>query len=341
MAKRVLMTIVCTLAVLFAVNTSGMAAGVTRWKIQTFWGASELPHKTFEEMCETIKVMSNGRLVITPYAAGAIVPAFEMLDAVEVNILQGMHSAGAYWAGKEPAFAVFCDLSWAWTDPWQINSWYYEKGGLDLLKKAYEPFNAVPVGVVQWGTESIPSKKKISSLEDMKGLKLRSAGGLYPLIYKKLGISAVILPGNEVYTALDKGIIEAADWGTPSLNKRLGYDKIAKYFIYPSYHATPTGDFVVNKGAWEKLPRDLKTIVEIAVRDWGRQMIYKVKIADLKAVDDMVAGGNVKITLPAEDVSKIRNIAIDSWDEWAGKSELSAEVVKSQKAWAKELGLID
>ncbi len=341
MKKRILITMALALVVLFASICPSMAADVTKWKIQTFWGASELPHKTFEDMCERIKTMSNGRLIITPYASGAIVPAFEMLDAVEANILQGMHSAGAYWAGKEPAFAVFCDLSWAWTDPWQVNSWYYEKGGLELLKEAYAPFNAVPVGVVQWGTESIPSKRKISSIEDLKGLKLRSAGGLYPLIYKKLGISAVILPGNEVYTSLDKGVIEAADWGTPSINQRLGYDKIAKYFIYPSYHATPTGDLVINKKAWEKLPEDLKAVVEVATRDWGRQMIYKVKIADLKAVDEMVSGGNIQLTLSDEDVRKIREIAMSSWDEWAQKSELSAKVIASQKAWAKELRLIE
>ena len=221
------------------------AQEVTRWRCQSMWSAAELTYKAFQDFCERVKVNTNGRLVIEPFAAGSVVGAFETLDAVSSGVLQAHSSWPGYFSGKDAGLAVISDFVFGYQYPSQAEAWFYYRGGLDMLRQAYAKYNAYPVGVSWWGVETMVSKKPLKSMADIKGVKFRSPQGMTAEILTKLGASIVVLPGGEVFSALDKGVVDAADWGSLSMNQRMGFHDVAKY---PTklFHSMPVQEFTVD-----------------------------------------------------------------------------------------------
>jgi len=229
----------------------------TVWRAQSMWSAAESTYTAFEDCCARIGRARGGRLEVQPFAAGAVVGVFESLDAVQAGVLQAHSTAPVYFTGKDAGFAVLGDLCFGYQHPWQADAYYYYRGGLDLLREAYGRFNAHCVGVTWWGVESIVSKRPIKAMADFKGVKFRSPQGISAEILTKLGASIVVLPGGEVFSALDKGVVDAADWGTVSMNQRMGFHDIAK-FPTMFTHSMPCQDFTVNAAAWRALPEPVQ-----------------------------------------------------------------------------------
>ncbi len=310
-----------------------------RWRCQSMWSASELTYKVFQDFCEQVKTLTGGRLEIEPFPAGAVVGAFETFDAVSAGVLQAQSSAPVYWSGKDPGFAVIGDLNFAYRHPWQAEAWFYHRGGYDMLREAYARYNVYPVGVTWWGVESIVSKKPIRSMADFKGLKFRSPQGMVAEVMTKLGASTVVVPGGEVYSSLDKGVVDAADWGTLSMNQRMGFFEVAKYPVVFG-HSMPMQDFAVNANAWKELPDDLKAIVSTAVREWAWDQIQRIAVEDVRVLKELKSSGVELIEWSDEELGKIRALAQKTWEEWSRKSPLAKKAYDSQIAWLKELGAI-
>lgn len=314
---------------------------VIRWKAQTLWSAQETPHKTFEEFCAKVKVMTNGRLEIQAFPSGAIVPLFESLDALKNNVIQAMHVWPGYFAGKNPAFAALTDLIFAYEHPWELDAFMHYRGGLEMLRELYKPFGAYTVGVMFWGVESWPSKKPLTKVEDFKGIKIREPQGMEAEFMAKAGASVVVLPGTEVFSALDKGVIEATNWGTVSINEKMGFHQIAPYFTYPGFHSMPVGDFTVNQKEWDRLPEDIQQILKTATREWCWETVQRVALEDLKVVSEAKAKGRTPVAWSPEEKAKARKLAREIWQEWKKKNEQTRKVIEAQEAWLKELGRID
>ncbi|MBN1849109.1 MAG: TRAP transporter substrate-binding protein [Deltaproteobacteria bacterium] len=331
--------VIMTIISIFLISPA-FAEKPIKWKCQVFWSAAELTYKTFVDFCNRIKVLTNGRLEIAPYPAGAIVPTFEALDALQNNVIQCMHMWPGYFSGKEPALAAISDMVAAYSHPWQKDAWMYYKGGWEMLNEMYRPYNAYTVGWMLWGVESMVSTDPIRRMEDFKGLKMRVPQGMTAMLMQKLGASVVVLPGGEVYSALDKGVINTTDWATPSMNQRLGFFQVAKYYNYPGFHSMPIGDFTVNIKEWNKLPDDIKQILKTACREWCWDSIERIAIDDIRAVEEMKHKGVTALTWTDEDLTKVRAVAIEVWDEFAKKSPMTKKVVDSQKDWLRDLGLI-
>lgn len=336
--RRRLRLIWVAIMVVVLVATPTFAEKKFKWKAQSTWPSGLLGQKAFEDFCQKVKLMTNGRLQIKPFSTGAIVPYSELLEAVENNILQAMYAWPGYWAGKEAAFSVISDLNAAWSNPHELYAFHYYQGGLELLNRMYEPFGVQCIGVVIVGMESVSSKVPIRGVDDFKGLKIRSPEGMLGDILRKMGASVVVLPSEEAYSALDKGVVDAADYSTPQANYRLGLHQVAKYFNYPGFHSMPQADFTVNKKAWNELPDDIKEIVRIAVREWCEDFIQREFIEGLEAVEKMEEAGCTRITWSEEELTKARKIAEEVWDEWAQKSPMSKEAVELQKEWLRRLG---
>lgn len=311
----------------------------TTWRCQTLWSAAELTQKCFEDFCARVKAASNGRLVIQPFAAGAVTGPFETLDAVTAGVLQAQASWPGYWTGKDAGLAVISDFVFGYQHPWQAEAWFYHKGGLQMLRQAYAKYNVYPVGVSWWGVESIVSKKQIARMEDFKGVKFRSPQGMTAEILTKLGASIVVLPGGEVYSALDKGVVDAADWATVSMNQRMGFHDIAKY---PTklYHSMPIQEFTVNMDAWNKLPDDLKALLSMAVREWTWDQVQRVAVDDIRVAKELQAKGVSAAVWPESEMVKIRPLAQKTWEEWSKKTPLAKAAYDSQLAWLKDLGVV-
>lgn len=341
MKSKKVFTILIALAIIAVFTANPVFAQKTiKWKAQALWSAAELSYKTFVDFCKRVKVLTNGRLEITPYSAGTIVPTFECLDAVTNNVMQAMHQWPGYFSGKEPAFAAISDLIAGFSHPWQKDAWMYYKGGWEMLNEMYRPYNAYTVGWMFWGVESLISTKPIRKMEDFKGLKMRVPHGMTALLMQKLGASVVVLPGGEVYSALDKGVIDASDWATPSMNQRMGFFEVAKYYIYPGFHSMPLGGFTVNINEWNKLPDDIKQILKTACREWCWDSIERIAIDDIRANAEMKGKGVTAIAWSDEDLARVRLVAQEIWDEFSKKSPMTKKVIDSQKAWLRELGLI-
>jgi TRAP-type mannitol/chloroaromatic compound transport system substrate-binding protein len=341
MLKRISCVVVVVLAVVFLAAPAMSADPPIKWKCQVFWSAAELSYKTFVDFTERVKALTNGRLEITPYPAGAIVPTFEALDALQNDVIQCMHMWPGYFSGKEPAFAAISDLIAGYTAPWQKDAWMHYKGGMEMLREMYKPYNAYPVGFMFWGIESMVSTHPIRNMDDFKGLKMRVPQGMTAMLMQRLGASVVVLPGGEVYSALDKGVINTSDWATISMNNRMGFYRVAKYTNYPGFHSMPLGDFTVNTNEWNKLPADIKAMLVTATREWCWDSIERIAIEDYALIPKLKDQGVTINEWSEADLRKVRAVAREIWDEFAQKSPMTKKVIDSQKAWLRELELID
>lgn len=334
------------LAAVAAVGLSVASGGAEaqakwKWKMQSLWQGGSVNQKVFEDYCKRVAALTGGRLEITPLPVGAVVAYTETLDAVQNGILEGHQSGGPYFSGKEPALALIGDLNGGFETPYQYQMWFEYGGGLQLAREIYAKFNIYYVGPVLWGVESIPARKPIRGVADFKGVKMRAPEGLSAEIWRRLGVGVVTLPGSEVYTALERGVIEATDWGTLGMNHDLGYHKIAPYPLYPGFHSMPASEVAVNMDRWKELPDEVKAIVEMATRDFSRDMIQRIAIEDGKAA---VAAKEAKVELVAwspEERRKFREIARESWNDWAKKSPMAQKVLDSQIAFMKQIGLLE
>ena len=314
------------------------------WKAQTLWNAGEIPQKTFEDLCENIKVMSGGRLIVEPYPSGAIVPQNETLDALQNNVLQVLHVWPGYGSGKEPGLAPISDLIFAYRSPVELDTWLWYKGGIEIFRKMYAPFKGYPVGAMYWGVESWPSRKPLTKAEDFNGLKIRLSQGMQSEVLTKFGANVIQLPGNEIFPALDKGVIDACDWSTVGVNASLGLFDLSgvNYINYPGFHSMPIGDFTVNIDEWNKLPADLKAIVETACRRWMIDSWETIWVADITFVaKHRDPKSKVTVTdFPDAEKQKLTDVAVTIWNGWKSKSPLTKETIESQEAWLREIGRI-
>jgi TRAP-type mannitol/chloroaromatic compound transport system substrate-binding protein len=322
-------------------NKDADSTSVIEWKAQSLWQAGTLPHRIFEDFARRVGERSGGRLTIEPLAVNSIVSSTESLDAVGADILQAQHSGPAYFTGKDAAFALLSDPQGGFENPEQMRQWMRTGGGLALARELYARYNVYFVGGVWYGMESLVSKKPIRKLADFNGVKLRAPQGIGQDIFQRLGAAPVNLPGSEVYTALERGVVDASDWGTLSMNQDLGYHKLAPYPIYPGFHSMPMADFAVNLDRWNALPDDLKILVEEEVQRFATEMIEGNKAADDKVAAQAEELGFEVIDLPTEERRKFRETAREVWKEYAARSPMAQRVYDSQVAFLQKLKLLD
>ena len=214
-------------------------------------------------------------------------------------------------------------------------------GGLGLARELYARYKVYFVGGVWYGVEALVSKKPIRKMTEFKGVKIRAPQGIGQDIFQLLGAAPVNLPGSEVYTALERGVVDASDWGTLSMNQDLGYHKLAPYPIYPGFHSMPMADFAVNLDQWNALPDDLKVVVEEEVRQFAADMIERNRAADEKVAAQADELKFEVIDLPTEERRTFRETARGVWKEYAERSPMAQRVYDSQVAFLQKLNLLD
>jgi TRAP-type mannitol/chloroaromatic compound transport system substrate-binding protein len=189
-----------------------------------------------------------------------------------------------------------------------------------------------------WGAESIPSKMPLRNIEDFEGVKMRAPEGMGAAIWGKLGVGVSTLPGTEVYTALERGNIEATDWGTLGMNDELGYVDIAPYAIYPGIHSMPANDIAINLEIWNGLPDDLKQVLQEAATEFNQDSIRANRELD----ESFVAKRDPETLInwgPAER-RELREVAREVWEEWSQKSEMAKKIYESHIAFMEKNGLL-
>ncbi len=329
------------LAAVLGLSLAGEATAQEVWRIQSLWQAGSINQKVFERFAENVKTASDGRLVVEPLPVKSVVAHNETLEAVGSGILEGQHTASVYFAGRDPAFGLLGDLNAGYENPYQMTMWFYQRGGIELARELYRKSNMYYVGPVLWGVESIPMSKQVDSVAAFEGVKLRMPEGPASDIFRRIGAAPTNIPGSEVYTSLERGVIDGTDWGTLSMNQDLGYHKIAQYPIYPGIHSMPVGDVAINLDTWEALPEDLKRIFELAVRDFNLDMIQTLDSGDIGARQAARDDGATLIDWSAEERQKLRQVAAEVWADYGSKNDLAKRIYESHHAFLKDLGLLN
>ena len=205
------------------------AQNAHKWKMQSLWQAGSVNQKIFDDWTKKVKEITGGRIEIEPLPVGSIVAYTETLGAMRDGVLDAHHSGAPYASGLEPGLALLGDLNGGFETPYQMQMWFEYGGGIDLAREIYKRFNTYYVGPVWWGVELVPAKKAPAHACRFQGRQDARAGGPRGRDLASRRRRCRHLPGSEVYTALDRGVIEATDWGTLGMNNDLGYHKIAKY----------------------------------------------------------------------------------------------------------------
>jgi TRAP-type mannitol/chloroaromatic compound transport system substrate-binding protein len=238
-----------------------------RWKMVMPWTKGLLFYDIAAHFADSVRLTSAGRLDIKVFSAGELVPAMQSFDAVSQGSAQVGHDWPGYWKGKNEAFVAFASVPFG-LDAEGYNIWLYEKGGAEMMNELYGKFNLVALPGGQCGQEmGLFSNKRATKMEDFKGMRVRTPGW-YMDIMNSLGASVSPLPGGEVYLALERGVIDAAEFSSPAINYPMGFDEITKYVIQPGVHQPGIQcALFFNKDAYNGLPEDLKWIIDISARE--------------------------------------------------------------------------
>jgi TRAP-type mannitol/chloroaromatic compound transport system substrate-binding protein len=331
--RRMLAAGTAALAAPFIGNAS--AAQTTVWKVQTSWPAG-VGLQTFKAWCASIKERTGGELEFKPFAAKEVVGDFELLEGVKNGALEAMNSFTLYWAGKLPATAFLSSYLMGLRYPHEWDMFFYSKGGLQIAREIFARQGLYYVNRIHHGPNIVHSKKPIRTIEDFKDLKLRVPGGMIAEGFAAIGAKTTLLPGGEVFSALEKGTIEAADYTGPAVNWDLGFQQVAKYIwmgppgLESVYQPVDLMDFVVRMDVWNKLSPKMKQWLDEEIQVYSNEHHAAIQKADLEAWGKFEKAG-VRITrLPAEDLPKFQRVAVPIWFKWANKDKDAARLFKLQ-----------
>jgi TRAP-type mannitol/chloroaromatic compound transport system, periplasmic component len=327
-------------ASLLAMSGAAIAADYN-WTFQTSETAGEPGFVNKTKWAEHVRELSGGRIEIEILPIGSVVPHTDTLDAVGAGILQGHLTDPSYFSGKDPAFAMMGNLVGAWSDPFELIGFMQSGGGHELYAELVEPYGVHFIGAAATEPEAFVAAVPIRTVEDLKGVKVRAPEGMVFEIFSKAGAAPVALPGSEIFSALDKGVVEAADNTVFATNQALGMNDIANYPLYPGFHSLPLIDISINKEIWDGLPEDLKAILDASVDQFIFDHVYSVRKLDAEAVAKARANPDIEIiNWSGDERAKFRRIAQQEWENWAGRSEMTQRYYDAVVAYLEGRNLL-
>ena len=303
-------------------------ADTLKWRMVTSWPKRlPGPGMSAERIAERIRRLSGGRIDITVYAAGEVVPAFGVLDAVGNGVADIGHTAAFYWQGKMPAAAFFTTVPFGLT-PGEHVAWIDAGGGQQLWDELYKPFGVKPfmggnTGVCMGGW----FRQELKSLADLKGVKLRSLG-LGGEIYRRLGATPQTTPPAEILSSLQSGVLDAAEFVGPGVDIALGLYRVAPFYYYPGFNKpNGTGECIVALKSWNALSPELQAIVNHACATEATYALAEMERLNIAALEALVQRHHVKLTaFPDDLVAAARKQATDVLGELASRSAITGKV---------------
>jgi TRAP-type mannitol/chloroaromatic compound transport system substrate-binding protein len=316
-------------------------AKVFEWRFQTTESPGMVSYdKVFAELVSSVETMSNGRLKLTLYANNALVPQNEIFNAVKAGTIEMGFGTGAFWMGTVPMGAITYGLPFGPTTVEEWENWMFNEGILDIAREAYAEHNVYlvqPVMALPYG--SIMSRVPITSLEDLKGKKIRSIGTT-AAIWQAFGASTTMTNIAEIYTSVATGVVDGANIGNPSRFAAIKLQEVAKYYTMPPVQQFACGEFIVNMNKWNELPDDLKAILEAACHRASVRFRTEFLYLDYATLNKWQTEDGVTInTFSDADVARMREVAIGIWDTLA-KDKYTTQAIEITKNYMKMLGYI-
>lgn len=311
------------------------AAAGTEWRIQTSWPGG-IGLDIFKNWCNGIKDKTGGELSFKPFGAKDVVGDFQLFDAVKNGVLEAMNPFTLYWAGRMPAAVFLSSYPLGPRNPHEWDVFFYALGGLELARGLFKKFDMHYVGPIHHGPNIIHSKVPIRSIEDFKGRKMRLPGGMVAEVFQAAGAKTTLLPGSEIFPALDKGTIDMADYVGPAINYSLGFHKATKYIsmgppgFMSIYQPVDLMDLTVSNKAWDALSPQMKQFVEMEVHVYSDLHHAGIQKADQEAWKKFEEAGTTVTRLSQEDVEAFTKLAVPRWFAWANKDADAARAFKIQ-----------
>jgi TRAP-type mannitol/chloroaromatic compound transport system substrate-binding protein len=315
------------------------AQAAVRLKFQSTWPNKDIFHEFATDFVKRVNEMGTGRIQIELLQAGAVVPAFQLIDAVSTGILDGGHGVSAYWYGKNKAFSLFGTAPPFGWNANQLLGWIKYGGGQALYDELTQ--QVLKLNVVGLLTGPMPTqplgwfKKEITTADDLKGIKFRTVG-LGADLFKELGTAVTILPGGEIVPAIDRGLIDGAEFNNPSSDLVLGFPDVSKIYMVQSYHqALESFEILFNKRKFEGLPPEVQAIVRYASDAASADMSWKAQERYSKDLEAIKARGVKVIPTP----KPVLEAQLAAWDKVIANTQdpFFQKVIESQKAWAKRV----
>jgi TRAP-type mannitol/chloroaromatic compound transport system substrate-binding protein len=310
-------------------------AQTTVWKVQTSWPAG-VGLATFKNWANSIKDKTGGELEFRPFAAKEVVGDFELLDGVRNGVLEAMNSFTLYWAGKLPATAFLSSYTLGLRYPHEWDVFFYSKNGLKMAREIFARQGLYYVGRIHHGPNIIHSKTPIRSIDDFRDLKLRVPGGMIAETFAAAGAKTTLLPGGEVFSALEKGTIDAADYTGPAVNWDLGFQQVTKFIsmgprgLESIYQPVDLMDLVVNMNNWNAISPKMQRFLVDEVEVYSALHHAAVQKADMEAWPKFQQAGIEVNRLGEEDIERFTDIAVPIWFKWANKDKDAARLFQAQ-----------
>ena len=331
-----------------AVGAAAMAAPMVSnaqsvsLRFQSTWPAKDIFHEYANDFAKKVNDMAGGRLKIEVLPSGSVVPAFQLLDAVNKGTLDGGHGVRAYHYGKNTALALWGSGPAYGMDPNMVLAWHYYGGGKAILEEIYKSLNIDVVSYVYGPMPTQPLgwfKKPVAKVDDMKGLKFRTVG-LAIDVFKELGTAVNPLPGGEIVPALDRGLIDAAEFNNASSDRLLGFADVVKNCMLQSFHQSGEQfEILFNKGKLEALPAELRNVITHAVEASSADMSWKAIQRNSQDYIELKTKDKVNFYKTPDAILRAQ---LAAWDKViaakSGENPLFKKVLDSQKAFAQRAG---
>jgi TRAP-type mannitol/chloroaromatic compound transport system substrate-binding protein len=310
------------------------------FKFQSTWPAKDIFHEFAQDFVNRVNEMGGGRLKIELLSAGAVAKALEVQDAVLAGTLDGGHGVTAYWYGKNKAFSLFgTPPAWGWRAN-QMLGWIKYGGGQALYDELVQ--QVLGLDLVGFLTGPMPTqplgwfKQQITDAEQLKGLKYRTVG-LSADLFKEMGAAVTIMGGGEIVPAMDRGLLDAAEFNNPTSDTLLGFPDVSKDYMVQSYHqSAECFEIVFNKTKFDTLPTELQAMIRYSVESASADMSWKAMDRYSKDLEALKAAG-VKVHQTPDSVLQAQLAAWDKVIAAQSADPFFAKVVESQKAWAKRV----
>ncbi|MGR3749648.1 TRAP transporter substrate-binding protein DctP [Paracoccus sp. (in: a-proteobacteria)] len=336
----------CCAALAAAFALAGSAAfAETRLQVQTSTQSGGFSFRYLDEhWTEKLPEMTNGEVSIEFLPINAVVPSTDTPDTVAAGVLGGDLTSVAYFAGRGPAFAILGDLIAGYDTPEQIQDYCREGGGAEVLQEVWDSKLPGMIHVVGCGAvskEALVARVPIRGVDDLQGKKIRAPEGLAATVFRDAGASPVNIPFSEVFTSLEKGIVDASDASAYVNNDQNGFNEIARYPLFPGIHSMAVHQFTVSQQTWDSLSPEAQK----GMQDWFYEAYADLAKAlneeDLKLVERDKANPDIEvIDWPQAERDKFRQIAMKAWEETAAQTPEAQKALDSQLAYMREIGLL-
>jgi TRAP-type mannitol/chloroaromatic compound transport system substrate-binding protein len=299
--------------------------------------ALDILQGTAQRIADRVAAMTGGRFQIEVFEAGKIVPGLEVLDAVQSGTVECGHTATYYFVGKNEAFGIATALPFGLT-PQQQNAWLYHGGGMEAIQKLYADFNAISFPAGNTGTQMGGwFNREVETVDDLAGLRFRIPG-IGGRVMERLDVDTQTLPADEIFLALDRKAIDAAEWIGPYDDKKLGLHEAASYYYHPGWwEPGPTLDVIVNLDAWNALTPEYQAIFEAAAAEANIWMLSQYEASNQQALEEIIQSG-VEFRAYSEDIlTAARDTAFELYEELASDEPAFREVFEPWRAFRERI----